>query len=345
MSLRRVQYLALLLVPLAVLVIVVQAFSGSRATLSRWGFASTEQGSRGADALVGRANAVVGMMQPAANEQLEAFNRDSSLQERVAEGRVEWYRRPVGGGELAYIVVRLDEMVHLELITADGALPGSDEHGDTIWLDRQRHLATVATMANAPYAQREGLELLAAMAFGFHGAVRTSNEGSVVINGVIHRVNAGRGVLCLTYDQRALIGLFDATALAACWQAVGGGPVMLWEGKIANPERIEPGDGELPFNPLNEDFVQLDWRIMIYQGTYPKTAVCVGDLPNGHSFVVLANSRGITGVELAQALRAMGCRDALGGDDDTSTQATWRGQPIWPGSPRAVPDAIGVYVR
>jgi hypothetical protein len=41
----------------------------------------------------------------------------------------------------------------------------------------------------------------------------------------------------------------------------------------------------------------------------------------------------------------MGCTTALGGDDDTSTQATWRGQPLWSNQPREVPDAIGVYIR
>ena len=71
----------------------------------------------------------------------------------------------------------------------------------------------------------------------------------------------------------------------------------------------------------------------------------VGDLPGGRSFLVLATSSGVTGVDLARALRDMGCTAALGGDDDTSTQATWRGQPLWGNQPRAVPDAIGVYVR
>jgi hypothetical protein len=39
----------------------------------------------------------------------------------------------------------------------------------------------------------------------------------------------------------------------------------------------------------------------------------------------------------------MGCTDALGGDDDTSTQAVWRGQPTQPRAVRPVPDAIGVW--
>jgi len=282
---------------------------------------------------------------PAAHERLEAFNRESTLQERAGEGLVEFYRRGVGGGELLYAVARLDERVHVEVINAEGAVPGSDASGDTIWLDGRRHLQAVVEMANAPFAAREGMELLWAMAFGFHGAVRTSNEGSVVINGVVHRVNPWRGALCITADRRAMIGLFDAEALRGCQQAVGGGPVILWKGKLANPAVSAETDEFLPFNPLGEDFVQLDWRITVYSGAYPKTAVCVGDLPDGRSFLVLANSAGITGVELARALRDMGCHDALGGDDDTSTQAVWRGQALWSRPQRPVPDAIAVYLR
>ena len=63
-----------------------------------------------------------------------------------------------------------------------------------------------------------------------------------------------------------------------------------------------------------------------------------------YAYLVLVTSNGVVGVELARALRAMGCTSALGGDDDTSTQATWRGQSLWPNQPRAVPDAIGVYL-
>jgi hypothetical protein len=51
----------------------------------------------------------------------------------------------------------------------------------------------------------------------------------------------------------------------------------------------------------------------------------------------------MNGVELARQLKAMGCTDALGGDDDTSTQAVWRGQPTQPRAVRPVPDAIGVW--
>lgn len=142
-----------------------------------------------------------------------------------------------------------------------------------------------------------------------------------------------------------MIGLFDGEELRSCQQAVGGGPVILWKGKIANPAVGAETDEFLPFNPLGEDFVQLDWRMTVYSGAYPKTAVCVGDLPGGHSFLVLANSAGITGVELARALRNMGCHDALGGDDDTSTQAVWRGQASGPArsapSPTPSPSICG----
>ncbi len=128
----------------------------------------------------------------------------------------------------------LDERVHIEVLNADGATPGSDAAGDTIWTDGKKHLATVEEIARAPYAAREGMQLLGAMAFGFHGDVRTSNEGTVVINGQVHRLNPGRAALCIR-GTSAQIGLFDAQQTQECEQAIGGGPVILWQGKIANP--------------------------------------------------------------------------------------------------------------
>jgi hypothetical protein len=56
-------------------------------------------------------------------------------------------------------------------------------------------------------------------------------------------------------------------------------------------------------------------------------------------------SYNVGGVELAAQLKAMGCTEALGGDDDTSTQAVWRGAPVRQGAVQEVPDALAVYVR
>lgn len=275
---------------------------------------------------------------------LASYNAESELVEAAASGALSYYRRSLpSGGTLAYFVVRLGPAVHVEVINADGATPGSDARGDTIWLDGKPHRATVAAMAQAPYALRAGRPPLAAIAFGFHGEPRTSDEGTVVINGTIHRVNAGRAALCITADHQASIGLFDAAALARCAQANGAGPVILWQGKVANPAVQTPDEQFVPFNPLGEDFVQLDWRRKIYTGAYPKTAIGVGQDADG-TFLILATSYGLTGIELAGQLKAIGCRDALGGDDDTSTQAVWRGQQVQPGQVRAVPDAIAVYV-
>jgi hypothetical protein len=276
---------------------------------------------------------------------LESYNQGSALQDSDPSGRVRFYRRDVAGGSIAYFVVTLDPQVHLEVINADGATPGSDATGDTIWTDGRKHLATVAQMAQAPYAAREGMTLLGAMAFGFHGDVRTSDEGTVVINGTIHRVNPGRAALCLTPGGQAKIGLFDAAALAECEQAIGGGPAILWRGKIANPAVAAETDAYLPFNPLGEDFVQLDWRKKIYNGRYPKTVVGVGAHADGRAYLVMLISNGVKGLDLAEQLKALGCTDALGGDDDSSTQAVWRGKPVHSHSPRSVPDALGVYLR
>ena len=276
---------------------------------------------------------------------IESYNQGSVLQDADPSGRVRFYRRGVAGGSIAYFVVMLDQQVHLEVINADGATPGSDASGDTIWTDGQKHLTTVAQMAQAPYAARAGMNLLGAMAFGFHGDARTSDEGTVVINGKLLRANPGRAALCLTSDGQAKIGLFDASALGECEQAIGGGPVILWRGKIANPAVGAETDSYLPFNPLGEDFVQLDWRKTIYSGSYPKTVIGVGTHTDGRAYLVMLISDGVSGLDLAEQLKALGCTDALGGDDDSSTQAVWRGAPVQSHSPRTVPDALGVYVR
>jgi hypothetical protein len=276
---------------------------------------------------------------------LDRYNQGSALQEAGQGGHVSYYRRDVASGSIAYFMVTLDQQVHLEVINADGATPGSDATGDTIWTDGQKHLATVAEMAQAPYAAREGMELLGAMAFGFHGDLRTSDEGTVVINGTIHRVNLGRAALCVTSQGQAKIGLFDADALRGCQQAIGAGPVILWHGKIANPDVGAETDEFLPFNPLGEDFVQLDWRRTIYSGSYPKTAIGIGKHADGTSYLIMLISNGIGGVDLAGQLKAMGCTEAIGGDDDSSTQAVWRGAPVQAQSPRAVPDALAIYLH
>jgi hypothetical protein len=277
---------------------------------------------------------------------LDHYNQASRLVETDPSQQVSYYRRELPGGALlAYFVVRLGPQVHVEVLNADGATPGSDATGDTIWTDGQQHLATVAEMAAAPYAARDGMALLGAMAFGFHGDVRTSDEGTVVINGAIKRVNAGRAALCITRDGHAEIGRFGAQALAKCEQAIGAGPVILWQGKIANPAVAAETDQYVPYNPLKEDFVLLDWRRMIYEGAYPKSVIGVGADATGTSYLVMATSYGMGGVDLAAQLQAMGCTTALGGDDDTSTQATWRGAAVQPRNVREVPDAIAVYVR
>lgn len=276
---------------------------------------------------------------------IESYNQGSLLQDADPSGRVRFYRRGVAGGSIAYFVVMLDPQVHLEVINADGATPGSDASGDTIWTDGQKHLTTVAQMVQAPYAARAGMRLLGAMAFGFHGDARTSDEGTVVINGTLLRANPGRAALCLTRDGQAKIGLFDTTKLGECEQAIGGGPVILWNGKIANPAVSAETEKYVPFNPLGEDFVQLDWRKTVYSGGYPKSIIGVGTHADGRAYLVMLISNGVSGLDLAEQLKALGCTDALGGDDDSSTQAVWRGASVQSHSPRTVPDALGVYVR
>lgn len=339
-----------LLIALAAIGVLAFVFLAPQSPeLSRWAGPRAASGFQG---IIGTAIApaapaapagIVGMAVPQTLG-LDRYNHESQLVE-AAPGGVSFYRRALpGGATLAYFVVQLGPAVHIEVLNADNATPGSDASGDTIWTDGQQHLATVAEMAQAPYALRDGQPPIAAMAFGFHGAARTSDEGTVVINGTQHRVNAGRAALCLTHAGEARIGLFGAAALKECEQANGAGPVILLGGKVANPAVPEPTDAFVPFNPLGEDFVQLDWRKKIYNGTFPKSAIGLGANERG-AFLVFATSYGATGVELAGQLKAMGCSDALGGDDDTSTQAVWRGSPVQPGTPREVPDALAIYLR
>ena len=339
-----------LLLALIVILAIVFAFPWpTRPVISRW--AGAQAMIAAVPDLIGTAVApnppatIVGQAAPQAPS-LERYNQASRLVNSAPEQRISYYRRDLpGGGALTYFVVPLSDHVHIEVVNADGATPGSDVSGDTIWTDGQPHLATVAEIAQAPYAARDGLTLLGAMAFGFHGDVRTSNEGTVVINGKILRINPGRATLCITRDGRAEIGRFDAKALEQCEQAIGAGPVVLWQGKIANPAVSAPTDEFLPFNPLGEDFVLLDWRRKIYSGNYPKSVIGVGADPNGAPYLIMATSYGVSGVDLAGQLKAMGCTAALGGDDDTSTQAVWRGAVVQPGKVREVPDAVAVYVR
>ena len=101
----------------------------------------------------------------------------------------------------------------------------------------------------------------------------------------------------------------------------------------------------VPFNPLGEDFVQLDWRKTVYNGGYPKTVIGVGTHADGRAYLVMLISEGVTGLDLAEQLKELGCTDAIGGDDDSSTQAVWRAAPVQSHSPRTVPDALAVYLR
>jgi hypothetical protein len=321
---------------------------------------STWGGPMGFPAALGlgqRGSGIVGAAEPAAltgsaiaqapgTALLEEYNQASELLEAPGDGSVRFYRREVAGGTLNYFVVLLGEGVSVQALTADDATPASDASGDTVWAGGGKHLATVQEMATAPYAALPGHSLLGATNFGFFGA-RTSSEGTVVTDGMVRRVNRGRGALCIMPGGRAEIGVFDEDALERlkCQEALGAGPVFLWKGKIANPAVQAETAEFLPFNPLGEDFVQLDWRRTAYATGVPKTAVCVGNQSDGRSFLVMATSYGVPGVELAGNLRAMGCVDALGADDDTSTQMVWRGTAVVSRAQREVPDALAVYIR
>lgn len=275
----------------------------------------------------------------------ENYSVKSELIDSQADGQLRLYRRQLQQGSLVYAMVMLGDNVFLETINADGAIPGSDATGDTIWLDGQQHRQPVSAMVSAAYAQRPNAQLIGAMAFGFHGDIRTSNEGTIVSEGKILRVNPGRAALCINAEGQAQIGLFNPTQLQQCQQAFGAGPVLMLAGKIVHPELQQETPGFLPFNPLQEDFAQIEWRRTVYAGRYPKTIICIGQQDKQRSYAVLLTAYDAYGIDIMQELRAMGCTAAIGGDDDSSTQLVWQGEMTVARPVRAVPDAIGIYIR
>jgi hypothetical protein len=277
------------------------------------------------------------------DEALAAFTGASEFRGDAANGAIRHYSRALpGGGRISYVVAELRDGVGMRVITADGATLTSDADGDTMWADGGAHLATVVEMATSPYALLDGKAPIAAMAFGFHGA-RTSDEGSVVIDGVLQHINPWRAAICLGHDGVPTVGIYDRRGLEECAQAAGAGPVLIWRGKIATPDVASETDAFLPYNPLGEDFQQLDYRIENFRGRRPKTALCIGVLRGGTFYIVLANGTNSTGTELAQAMRELGCVDAIGGDDGSSTQMAWQGQAVDGLVGREVPTAIGIY--
>ena len=346
MALRQAPYSMLVLLLAALL-----AGCGGTPVSSRWRPAGGPSAPPPADQPVNPG--LVGVARPAAQARvfitdpgdaaLAAFTAASEARGDAAGGAVRHYSRGLpGGGRISYVVVELRDGVHMRVITADGATLISDATGDTMWADGQAHLATIVDMANAPYAQLTGRPPMAAMAFGFHGA-RTSDEGTVVIDGAIQHMNQWRSALCMGHDGVPTVGIYDQQGLSECVQAAGAGPVLIWRGKIATPDVGSATDTLLPYNPLGEDFQQIEYRVENYRGRRPKTALGVGVLSSGVFYLVLANATNSTGMEFAQALRELGCVDALGGDDGMSTQMAWLGQPVDGIIGREVPTAIGIY--
>lgn len=282
----------------------------------------------------------------AGDSALEAYTATSTLNDTMADGALRFFTRSLpDGGRLDYVVAILTEALHVEVLTANGATLGSDATGDTIWVDGQHHLQTVQDMANAEPAVRPDRDLAVAMAFGFHGAERTADEGSVVVNGVAQRINPWRSTLCIGPDRSATLNFFDERTITQCEQAAGAGPVIVWRKKIANPDVSAETEEFLPYNPLGEDFVELGYRIETYRSTRPKTAIGTGILADGRFYLVLMNALDTNGLTVAQALRDLGCIDASGGDDGSSTQMVWRGAPVAGRVGREVPTAVAIYVR
>src|SRR3954471_6224193 len=138
--LRNFAWLLGLLAAAAVMLLVWPPQSG-RPFISRWsgGVAAPPVAAAGAPPIAAPAIVIQATPDPSA---IESYNQGSVLQDADPSGRVRFYRRDVAGGSIAYFVVMLDPQVHLEVINADGATPGSDPSGDTIRTDGQKHLTT-----------------------------------------------------------------------------------------------------------------------------------------------------------------------------------------------------------
>src|SRR5689334_18242654 len=138
---------ALLLAAVLILALIFAFPWPSRPVLSRWGggqFALASVPNIIATAVAPEPPAgIVGLAAPQTLG-LERYNQGSQLLDSEPGGDVQHYRRELPGGTLSYFVVKLGPRVHVEVINADGATPGSDATGDTIWTDGQKHLATVA---------------------------------------------------------------------------------------------------------------------------------------------------------------------------------------------------------
>jgi hypothetical protein len=255
---------------------------------------------------------------------------------RDSEGDITLHEQQVAGGKVFFAIAKLGQTVKVRNIQAGGFIPSSDGAGDTTWTDGGKHLQPVEQIASLESSQFNGRQPVFSMAFGYHGAERTSDEGTVRTDGVTFRTNPGRGVICVSNNQnRAAIGLFTDQQLSECDFAAGAGPIFLVDGQIAGKE--------IKLNPLNEDFVQWGWRRDMYQNSLPKTMICI--IKDQHNDkLVLMNSYGVMGVDLAVYLRdTLGCSYGIQGDDDGSTQAIWKGSNLFPRAVNAVPSAVSLY--
>jgi hypothetical protein len=108
-------------------------------------------------------------------------------------------------------------------------------------------------IANNP--ERHGLPILYGQTGDYWGDVHTSPEGTVVHEGQILRVNPNRAAFCLDGSGRPYIGKFNEQQLRemGCVTAFGAGPVILKDGKVANPQ-YNGESNMIPWNPEDEGF-------------------------------------------------------------------------------------------
>lgn len=248
--------------------------------------------------------------------------------DRVAGGAVRFYHLHEGEGDAYFsLVFTTDPNVSIDLLTADNATP-TTLNNDTEWSDGLQHTQPLPAMADAN-ATRNGKQLVFAETGDYYGRDigKTSPEGTVVHDGQILRVNPNRATYTLDAQGNPLIGRFEANVLQynKVRTAFGAGPVVIHQGLVCDPHYDGSNQHTSQWNPLNEGFKYMDYRIQLYTNNSPQTMIGYGTTPEGVPFTIMVTSRGIIGLNLALKLQEMGITEAMLLDGDSQTTHEWRG--------------------
>jgi hypothetical protein len=174
--------------------------------------------------------------------------------DRTSSGHVRLMQSTEFEGTINAVIAQTNVSdVYIDLLTANNQTP-TTTGDDTAWSDNQQHMQSLFDMiANNP--ERHGLPILYGQTGDYWGDVHTSPEGTVVHEGQILRVNPNRAAFCLDGSGRPYIGKFNEQQLRemGCVTAFGAGPVILKDGKVANPQ-YNGESNMIPWNPEDEGF-------------------------------------------------------------------------------------------